>query len=544
MLLADQIATNGYEAITALGLLIIACLWLGVLANRAIAKSEFLSGYFLGNRGLGAWALALTATVQSGGTFVGYPALVYTYGWIVVLWIAGYMVVPLTNFAIMGKRIAQLSRRSGAITVPDLFRNRFDSPAVGVAASLLLLVFLMFTTVAQFKAGGIVLKTALPGVDPTAVEAGEFDTWYYVGLGIFTLTVVVYTIVGGFLASVWTDLFQSVLMAIGVVILLVLALQQAGGLEAATEQSLDRLGAGFATGPGYESVDPKDPDDLGFLPISMALSFFMLWILAGSGNPAGLVRLMASKSTSTFRRSIVLLSVYNLLIYIPLAIVCICARSILPDLDPEFHDEVVPRMALHCSFGAPGGTILAGLILAAPFGAVMASVSTFLVVIASGLIHDVYQRLINPEASTRTLKLLTYLVTFLVGAFALAANIRPVQHLQVLIVIAGAGIASTFLVPAIMACYWRRATAAGAMAAMLAGAGVILVLVIVGWLTKEPEQSLRPYRLLTMDPLVWGVLGSTIAGVAVSLLTQPPKEQIVSQLFDVPTTDTSASGGV
>lgn len=525
MILAEQIATNGYEAIAALGLLIIACLWLGVLANRAIAKSEFLSGYFLGNRGLGAWALALTATVQSGGTFVGYPALVYTYGWIVVLWIAGYMVVPLTNFAIMGKRIAQLSRRSGAITVPDLFRNRFDSPAVGVAASLLLLVFLMFTTVAQFKAGGVVLKTALPGVDPTAVAEGEFDTWYYVGLGIFTLTVVVYTIVGGFLASVWTDLFQSVLMAIGVVILLVLALQQAGGLEEATRHSLDQLGAeGFATGPGYKS---------DFLPVSMTLGIFLLWILAGSGNPAGLVRLMASKSTATFRRSIVLLSIYNLLIYIPLAIVCICARKILPDIPADHYDEVVPRMALHCSAGTPGGTILAGLILTAPFGAVMASVSTFLVVIASGLVHDVYQRMIDPNASTQTLKLLTYLVTFLVGAFALAANISPVQHLQVLIVIAGAGIASTFLVPAVMACYWRRATAAGAMASMLAGAGVILVLVIVGWLV---DGVLKPYRLLEMDPLVWGVLGSAIAGVAVSLRTKPPREEIVSKLFDVPQT--------
>lgn len=523
---APSSLTNGYEPIAALSLLIIACLWLGVLANRAIAKSAFLSGYFLGNRGLGAWALALTATVQSGGTFLGYPSFVYTHGWIVLLWIGSYMMVPLTGFALMGKRVAQLSRRSGAITVPDLFRSRFDSPGLGLAASLLLLVFLMFTTIAQFKAGGVVLKTAMPGMNPLDFAATEsVDKWYYIGLTIFTLTVVVYTVVGGFLASVWTDLFQSILMAIGTVILVVLALQHAGGLESATTASLDRLGLAFATGPGLR-VKPDDPP---FMTISMSVGAFMLWILAGAGNPAGIVRLMASKSTATFRRSIVLLSVYNLLIYVPLAVVCICARKVLPDLTGHY-DEVIPRMALFCSKDAPGGTFLAGLILTAPFGAIMASVSTFLVVIASGLVHDVYQRLINPTASTRTLRTMTYVVTFLVGALALAANINPVTHLQGLVVIAGSGIASTFLIPALMACYWRRATAAGALTSMLVGAGTVLVLLILG---ITLQGGVKPYILLGMDPIVWGVLASAIAGIGVSLATRPPDEALVSKLFDV-----------
>src|SRR5262245_5471152 len=181
----------GYGAIVELILFIIASLWIGALANRKAREGSFMTGFFLGNRGLGAWALALTATVQSGGTFIGYPSFVYTHGWIVLLWIGSYMMVPLTGFALMGKRVAQLSRRSGAITVPDLFRSRFNSPAVGLAASLLLLVFLMFTTIAQFKAGGVVLKSALPGVNPLEfVKAEGTDTWYLVGLAIFTLTVV------------------------------------------------------------------------------------------------------------------------------------------------------------------------------------------------------------------------------------------------------------------------------------------------------------------------------------------------------------------
>src|SRR5262245_57710949 len=115
----------GYGAILALVIFIAASVWLGTLAQKVVERSQFIQGYFQGNRGLGAWTIALTATVQSGGTFMGFPSLVYTHGWIVTLWIGSYMVGPLIGFCLIGKRIAQISRRSGAVTVPDLFRARF-----------------------------------------------------------------------------------------------------------------------------------------------------------------------------------------------------------------------------------------------------------------------------------------------------------------------------------------------------------------------------------------------------------------------------------
>src|SRR3990172_11985081 len=87
----EPLHASGYEAIAALLVVLVASVWLGSVAQRAVARGSFLKGYFLGNRGLGAWALALTATVQSGGTFIGYPSLVYSYGWIVSFWIVRYM---------------------------------------------------------------------------------------------------------------------------------------------------------------------------------------------------------------------------------------------------------------------------------------------------------------------------------------------------------------------------------------------------------------------------------------------------------------------
>src|SRR5688500_19362835 len=118
----------------ALVLMMAASMWIGVSANRATQKGGFMAGYFLGNRGLGSWSMALTATVMSGGTFMGFPSLVYQYGWSLALWIASYMVVPLCTFVVLGKRMGQLSRQMVTITLPDFLRERFSSHALGMVA--------------------------------------------------------------------------------------------------------------------------------------------------------------------------------------------------------------------------------------------------------------------------------------------------------------------------------------------------------------------------------------------------------------------------
>src|SRR3954470_10884857 len=99
--LAANAPTAGWGSLATLFGVVVASVWLGTLASRATARGQFLSSYFLGNRGLGAWTLALTATVQSGGTFMGFPALVYSHGWVVALWIAPYMVIPMTGLGIL-----------------------------------------------------------------------------------------------------------------------------------------------------------------------------------------------------------------------------------------------------------------------------------------------------------------------------------------------------------------------------------------------------------------------------------------------------------
>ncbi len=701
-------ASAGYGTLLMLLLVIVASVWLGTLAQKVVERGSFMKGYFLGNRGLGSWTLALTATVQSGGTFMGFPSFVYSNGWVVALWISSYMVVPLTGFAVLAKRFAQLSRRTGAITVPDLFRERFGDPRVGLVASLLILFIMTFMMVAQFKAGAIIMKNAWPGSGALALSedaapfrisddaiqglrgdgvpddvlsklvplvnmgyetelaletdldgvlsseeaaahkqkilraAQQIDWLYFMGLAVFTLTVVGYTLIGGFLAAVWTDLFQSVLMWVGVMLLLPLAIVAAGGLPDAGErlryevvakpvspeeslkqapqlapvierlrgidaalrayakhhggmlpedlnelsafsgdlpadwlydgllegaqyfgrgQSIDEAGAArrvpvMATAKNdgdwravlYSNGQVKTgrlsepgalvtgPGPFDWLPLGLALSFFFQWAFAGMGSPASMVRVMACRDTATVRRSIFLLGAYNMCIYIPLILICICAHSILTDWPLKRSDEVIPRLALITTSGFWGGSFISGLILAAPFGAVMATVSSYLVVIASGLVRDVYQRFLNPEATAHELKRLSYFAMVVVGAIGLAANIRPIDYLQKIVVFSGTCGAVTFVAPAVMTAYWRRATAAGDMAAMLSGVGVNVALYAIG---LYRFREFKPFPLLSVDPIIWGMGVSLVVGVVVSLCTRPPDARLVSRLFDAPAAERS-----
>jgi SSS family solute:Na+ symporter/sodium/pantothenate symporter len=557
---------SDYGSILALLVFIAASVWLGAMAQRSVEKGSFLKSYFLGGRGLGAWALALTATVQSGGTFMGFPSLVYSYGWVVALWIASYMVVPITGFGVLAKRLSQLSRRCGAITVPDLYRERFNSPAVGLVSSLLILLFVSFMMSAQFKAGASLMKVAwaetqharaarlakesgtplqhASGEGPSvalsedggdgkssanaAPAPAKVDTLYLTGLFLFGLTVVGYTMIGGFLAAVWTDLFQSVMMFIGVLVLLMLTLGRVDGLEAASRAAVENAGVGFVSGPGGTA------DGRQFLTPLMALSYFVVWIFGGMGQPASQVRLMACKDSGTIRRSMVLLSVYNLFIYLPLIVVCVVARSIMPDLEQP--DEVVPRMTMWLTRDLPGGSLVAGLILAAPFGAVMATVSSFLVIVASGLVRDVYQRIFRPDATEADIKRMTYIAMAVVGTLCVLANIQPVRYLQVIIVFCSSGVAAAFFAPVLMVAFWRRATAAGMIASMLAGSLTVLVLLVVGINSPDdglgPQTAFQSYHWMGLESAVWGVLFSAIAGVGVSLVTEPPPAELVSKLFD------------
>ncbi|VTS08220.1 sodium:solute symporter family transporter [Tuwongella immobilis] len=610
-----------YWVILAFALYLIGVMVFSFFSHRVMSKGSFVNSYFLGNRGLGGWVLALTvaATAVSGGTFMGFPSLIYTNGWVMALWICSYMVVPLTAMALMGKRINQVARISGAVTMPDVFRDRFQSPTLGILATLLILLFLTFNLVAQFKAGGLVLReairlnpppaevleisvsperqlvvkfssngnettqrTAMPTktaqfigheVDPDAravrvkfVDDGREMTklvrfpaelltipgfgWkvekgYLIGLLLFAFTVIAYTTYGGFWAVTMTDVFEGLVMLGGVLLMAILAINAvptapsgATGLAAANEWLIAQDPA-LVYGPGFN----------GFLPLGMAFSFYLMWSMSSAGQPSGMVRLMAFKDTGSLRRALVLVAFYYMIVYSAIIIIFICARAIFPteylrEMGSEGEpDAIMPAMALKV---APS-PFLAGLLLAAPYAAIMSTVAAFLLMISSSLVRDLYQRSLNPNASQKSMKILSYSVTALVGVVVMLGAMNPPSFLQYIIVFTGSGQSCAFLMPMLFLLFWKRTTKAGALAGMLLGVGSVLGLYALGWIDNrtqdQPDLWVRsllgwlpgwgeirsdkfaPLTPLGLDPLFWGMIGSLLGTVLVSKITRSDPAQ-------------------
>ncbi|GAB5403073.1 MAG: hypothetical protein Aurels2KO_13040 [Aureliella sp.] len=606
-------AEQSTAALVTFAIYTVAVLLLAVLSGRASRGKEFVGEYFLGSRSLGVWAFALTfaATNASGGTFMGFPALIYTHGWSLALWIAGFMTLPLLSMGLLGKRLNRIARDTGAVTIPEVFAAHFKSATVGLVATCLLVFFMFFYLLAQFKAGGKILSTLLGG-EPTFQLAalwvsertsgvpwfGEASGEYLLCLAAFAVAVVGYVVYGGFRAVVWTDVMQGVIMFIGVVVMLVLALSQVGGIGNATEKMASmtppehcdvhvvlaspleeelflpkgawiksnshtvrladsaRIPAGeiksalvkgfrltsqsdiqavavgdsadgvsvelaevrkYAYGANKPSVylgnpGPSATSGIGFLAISSALSFFIFWPFGATGQPANMVRLMAFNDNRTLRVSIVTVAIYYNVIFFALLIIFCCGRVLMPgmEIDP---DRTMPDLASHLTSKA-GVPWLAGLLVAAPFAAVMSSVDSFLLMVSSCLVRDVYQRHVRPDASEKTLRRMSYGVTAVVGVLAVLMVVNPPMYLQDLIVFASGGLAACFLVPMLLLLYWPKLTPAGAIAGMLGGTVTHLVLTVAGY---AATQQFRPYELLGLNPFVWDLVVSGMLAWWVSI---------------------------
>jgi SSS family solute:Na+ symporter/sodium/pantothenate symporter len=539
----------------AFGAYMVGVFLLGALSHKLLERGSFLKEYFLGDRKLNAWVLGLTyvATSVSAGSFVGFPSLIYRHGWIMALWIGGYMMAGLVSKGVLAKRLNQVSRISGAITVPDVLRDRFHSPALGFLGGVFLLIFLAFNLVAQFKAGGLIMRQACGGIresTPYVVARQEItrtlehvSNWreetagdkpddvydreypdYILGILIFAVTVVVYTTYGGFWAVTWTDVLQGLVIVAGAVLLMILALRQVGGLDQATLR-LREVDARLWTGPG--------PDN--FVPLGLATSYFFLWTVGAMGQPVGMVRLMACRDTPTLRRSLFMITVYFALIYLPLVITFICARAIYPSEHLSQSDRIMPVMALTLTQEWP---VLGGVILAAPYAAAMSAVAGFLLLMTSSLVRDIYQRNINPSVSRRAVRWISYGTTAVVGTIVTLAALRPPQFLQHLIIFTTGGMACTYLAPTVLALYWPRATKAGALTAMLTGFFTVMVFYILGWngigkagLTGPAAEGVAPIYLFGFDPLIYGMLASFAVGITISWVTRPLPSNHIAKYF-------------
>ena len=252
-------------------------------------KNNSVDDFYLGGRKLGPFVTAMSAEASdmSSWLLMGLPGVAYLTGLAEASWTAiGLAVGTYLNWLIVARRIRLYSQRLEAITVPQFFSKRWkdERNLLSAIAAVVIIVFFIPYLASGFSACG-------------KLFANLFGTDYVTAMVISGAVIVIYTVTGGFLAASFTDLVQSIVMTAALLIVLVFAVQQAGGMEAvmANAQSL----------AGYLSLSSiHDPAAGGSSPYGLlTICSLLAWGLGYFGMPHILLRFMAIEEEKKLKLS-------------------------------------------------------------------------------------------------------------------------------------------------------------------------------------------------------------------------------------------------
>lgn len=421
---------------------------LSFYAYRRRQKGAFLTEYFLGNRSMGGFVLAmtLTATYISASSFIGGPGAAYKYGlgWVLLAMIQ----LPTVWLAlgVLGKKFAILARRYNAVTLNDMLLARYQSPLLVWLASISLLVAFIGAMTVQFIGGARLLETAA-GI--------PYDT----GLLIFGISIALYTSLGGFRASVLNDAFQGLVMLLGTFILLYAVVHAAGGFSAAVT-TLQQINPALISPTGVDHV----------LTPQFMSSFWILVCFGVIGLPHTAVRCISYKDSKAVHRGMIIGTLVVGVLMFGMHLSGALGRAILPNL--TIPDQVIPTLMITVL-----PPIVAGIFLAAPLAAIMSTINAQLLQSSATIVKDLYLSLRPEQAQNeRRLTRMSSTVTLVLGLLLLMAAWRPPEMIIWLNLLAFGGLEAVFLWPLVLGLYWERANAAGALSSMIVGGGCYALL--------------------------------------------------------------------
>lgn len=424
----------------------------------------------------------MSATHTSAGTFIGTIGVIYAVGWSFG-WVL--LVIPLAYW-FMAAVLAPRFVRMKELTLPAYLQRRYDSRTARGVGGIIILVATVVYIQAQIVAGGLVANVVF-GLEPIT------------GMIIFTSILLIYTLVGGMLAVAYTDFLQMIIMVVGTIVSVPLALSHFDGL------------AGLVA--TVETIKPMTFDWGGFptvLLITMGLAFF----LGSVATPEKVVRLYAMKDMKTIKKgillTIILVTGINLLVFL----LGLTAMALFPNLPTgDLAMPVIAKSVLP--------TFIGTIMLAAVTSAMMSTVDSLLLVAGSALSEDVYQNLLNREASkTKRLKVarIGILVVGIVPLIAIIGGIGQGELIQFIVVLFTAIMAAGFFTPVMGGILWKRATKQGAIASMIGG-------VVVTALWKALGDPL-------IYPVLPGFIVSVVLFVVISWVTKPPDETAWKPYFE------------
>ena len=444
--------------------------------------ADDLEGYLLGGRQVGPIATALTmqSTAMSGYMFLGAGGLGFAQGYWALWYAAGDIGSGLLNLSIIGRRMRKLSQMMGALTAIEYLEKRYPSPAIRLVAGTLTVFLLGFYVLAQLIAGGkgMALVTGIS---------------YPIALAIAVGIILAYTFMGGYLAVAYTDFFQSLVMLVGVMWILIAALSELGGLTAANNAIAEidpTLLSVWGRGLGFEGQ---------WGVVAGAILIFSVGVM---GWPHVVTRHMAMSRPATARKAGFWATIWSLFFVPTPYIVGILAILILPGLDdPEMAIFQVAEQLLPAA--------VTGLVMAAIMAAIMSTADSLLLQTGSIASRDIYERFINPKASERQMVMVSRGLVLAVAVIGYVVALVEPPTVFGIVIFATSVLGSAFLPAYVCAVWWKKANTPGALASMIVGASVAFIWEYAGLVDSTQ-----------IHPMVTGVVSSTVTMIVVSLATQ------------------------
>ncbi len=446
-----------------LGLYFALMLGIGLYAYRNSTSSS--EEYILGGRKLSPAVAALSAGASdmSGWLLLGLPGALYVSG-LVSAWIGiGLTVGALVNWIVVAPRLReQTERYDNSLTIPHFLSNRFPSRAMAlrVISAIIVVVFFSVYTASGLVAGGKLAESAFSAV----LQFGPMSE-YAMGVSLTLGVVLVYTVIGGFLAVSLTDFCQGVIMMLALIIMPVVVLfgSGGGGLSQASE-TLATVGPDYLSWFSGLSV-------MGFLSA-------VAWGLGYFGQPHIIVRFMAIRSVKDVpkaRNIGMTWMVISVIGSLSLGIFgrAYAVRNGLEVEDPETIFIVLADLLFH--------PLVTGFLFAALLAAVMSTISSQLLVASSSLTEDFYRLFLRKDASEKETVMVGRISVLLVGVVAAVIAWDPTSKVLGLVSHAWAGFGAAFGPLIVLALTWRRMTGTGAVAGLVVGALTVVGWIMLGW---------------------------------------------------------------
>ncbi len=443
----------------------------------------------------------LVCTWIGSGSLFGGAGLAYRTG-IAELWFSfgGWAGLVVAYF------IAGRVRRIAQYTVPDLLEQRYNAAArlFGTLA-----IILAYVTIAayQFRGGGWILTIVTDGwIDPTT------------GMYITAAAIVLFTALAGMVSIVTVDIFNGIIITLGVLLALPYMILEVGGIG----QVLAALPEEHTTPLGGHNV---------LWVMGVAMPTFLL-ILGESGMYQ---KFFSAKNERAARQAVIGMVVGIMVIETALALLAIVGRAAYPDLVAQ--TSIVGRAASETVIlfiARQGLPVLFGaILLAAAIAIVLSTGNTFLLVPSTNVSRDIYQRFIRPDA-TEQQKLRLQRAS--VAIFGVAGLFLLTQFQTVLsMALYAYSLVGASLTPALLAAFlWKRVTPAGGVACIAGGLFSIVGIGVLSRLGVSFATTIggTEFDFASSDYIVIpGVLISLSLLVLVSLLTAPSPEEKWSSFF-------------